>query len=124
MPTPPLVATPAKTSPATCATCGDTLIRTGKPVTFAEMGALPSSRVELTPDHVSLVRGQRAFRGWVPALLVAICPTCDGHKEDEPSAAPVATEMEHPLTEPEVDAVREAYLNRLDPGRNNIGGES
>ena len=92
----PLLATPSTESPVSCGECGDTLIRTGKVITFADVtGTTPSARM----------RGHKAYKGWVPSLLVTICPTCDGRAE------PV--EPVEPDTRPLMADVRETYLERL-----------
>lgn len=72
----PLVATPTRDSNATCGECGSTLVRTGKESTFSE-GDAPRG-----------YRGWRQFKGWVPALLVSICPVCDVRKAPDVVAEP------------------------------------
>lgn len=104
MPT-PLVATPVNDSKEHCKECGSPLKLTGNPVTFGDLPATP---------RTSSVRGHRAYKGWVPSLLVYICPVCDSRKEPTEAEAQVETKSL-------VDEDREAYLNRLDPGRKNIG---
>jgi hypothetical protein len=100
MPTPPLLTTPTQPATAPCSECGDALVRTGQPTTFADIG-------RTTPSEVGgrRVRGHAPFKGWVPSLLVAICPTCDGHTErpdDDPDTEPA----------PSVTEVMESYLER------------
>lgn len=107
----PLLATPSTESPVSCGECGDTLIRTGKVITFADVtGTTPSARM----------RGHKAYKGWVPSLLVTICPTCDGHVE-RPDA-PAATAPDDGLLPPTQTPALESYLERL--GRLHDEGEN
>lgn len=90
MPTPPL-ATPTADSHKQCVECGSTLILTGKPVTFTDTkGTAPSARM----------RGHNPYKGWVPSLLVTICPICD-------MPASVMT------AEPKQAVAAESYLERV-----------
>lgn len=104
----PLLTTPTADSSAKCAACGTALVRTGKPITFADIGGTTASVIGGKPT-----RGHRAFKGWVPSLLIAVCPVCDtaAERTDEPTPEP-----------PEVAAIRESYLERL--GREHDAKES
>lgn len=116
MPTLPPVLTPLADSPVTCEkqdkegkVCGATLMRTGKVATFVDI-----KRTSRTG----------AVKGWVPTLLVTICPVCDaGADRTALDAGDVDENKPLALPSPK-DKAREEYLNRLDPGRKNIGGES
>jgi hypothetical protein len=66
------------------------------------------------------MRGHKAYKGWVPSLLVTICPTCDGHVE-RPDA-PAATAPDDGLLPPTQTPALESYLERL--GRLHDEGEN
>lgn len=125
---PPLIATPTREANTNCTTCGSTLLRTGNPVSFGDSkGTMPSM------VNGRATRGHQPYRGWIPSLLVAVCPTCDvWTPEPEPTATtstasrlrdafgrftkPKSIEN---LTHDEADqlrinAIREAYHARLD----------
>jgi len=90
----PILTTPVQVATKTCEHCGSILQRTGNPVTFGDIGGTTASMK---------MRGHPAFRGWVPSLLVAICPICDAApdaatttetKDDSLAAAPVESYLE------------------------------
>ena len=91
----PMLANPAADSEALCPTCQSKLLRTGKPATFSDGKAKPE-------------KWGRPYKGWIPALLVDICPTCDVRVgTDSVSVEPVAAAAAEPVVE------RESYLERV-----------
>ena len=71
---PPLITTPTREASIACKACGSTLVRTGQPTTWADT---KSTLINTTVSP----RVLKPFRGWVPSLLITICPKCDVRDE-------------------------------------------
>lgn len=100
---PPLIATPTRPAEsATCSTCGEALIRTGHITTWAETkgGLLADAKIQ--------PRMTKAYKGWIPALLVTICPKCDSR--DESSIAEPTPDKAEVDDAKRIEAIRMAYL--------------